>query len=293
MLAAMLMGAPWVAGADPGFLNVPCSVRDRHGAIVTDLKQDDFEIRLDGKRQAITHFTREVDAPVTVALLLDVTAGKAPIIGAERAAARRFVEEVLRPADRALLGGFARSVAVLQELTSSKEMLLGALERTGAGALPPGDPKVGRYGGTLLYDAVEMIASLRLRTLPGLKAIILISDGMGDDSVAKIADAVRAAQDADAAIYGIYYDDDEPFGNGIAALELLTWPTGGRAFELNRKKPLGRALKEIAEELHNRFELRFSPPDDAGKRGFHRLEVKCTKPGLKAQARTGYYTPAK
>ena len=47
-------------------------MRDKRGAYVKDLTKDDFEIKQDGKRQLVTHFAREVDSPMTVALLLDV-----------------------------------------------------------------------------------------------------------------------------------------------------------------------------------------------------------------------------
>jgi hypothetical protein len=64
---------PGVISVNVELVNVLCSVRDRQGAYVKGLNQDDFEIREDGKRQPVTHFAREVETPMTVALLLDVS----------------------------------------------------------------------------------------------------------------------------------------------------------------------------------------------------------------------------
>ncbi len=119
LLAALLCGMFNPLGAqivlnppkDPGVIsvnvelvNVLCSVRDRQGAYVKDLNQDDFEIREDGKRQAITHFAREVETPMTVALLLDVSGSVAGILGTEKSAGQRFFDEVLRTGRQGLTG---------------------------------------------------------------------------------------------------------------------------------------------------------------------------------------------
>src|SRR5260370_38888524 len=100
-----------VITVDVELVNVLASVRDRRGVYVKGLGQQDFEIREDGKRQEITHFAREVDTPMTVALLLDISGSVAGIIGTEKSAGQRFFDEVLRPADKALLVGFADRIA--------------------------------------------------------------------------------------------------------------------------------------------------------------------------------------
>ena len=104
---------------DVDLVNVLCSVRDNRGAYVRGLAKEDFELRVDGRPQEVTHFARELDSPLMVALLLDVSGSVSNIIGTEKAAAGRFFSEVLRSADQALLAGFAQYVAVWQDLTPS------------------------------------------------------------------------------------------------------------------------------------------------------------------------------
>jgi VWFA-related protein len=308
LTAFMLMGAPWPAGAqidlsppkpasaivvDVDLVNLLCSVRDQHGAYLKGLNKEDFEVRQDGKRQVIAHFAREVDSPMTVALLLDVSGSVAGTMGTEKAAAARFFDEVLRPTDRALLVGFAHLIAVWQELTPSKERLQRALERAGPFDLPAGDPAIRPRGGTLLYDAVTLVAAQKLHSLPGRKTIILITGGVDRGSIANIAKAVQAAQEADAVVYGIYYQDQHfaySGGDGMSALESLSEPTGGRTFHVSRKMPLATVFDKIGEEMRHQYGLGFTPPAGGKEGEFHKLEVRSTMAGVKVQARSGYYS---
>jgi VWFA-related protein len=281
---------PGVISVEVELVNVLCSVRDGHGGYVKGLSESDFEIREDGKRQPITHFAREVDTPMTVALLLDVSGSVAAIIGTEKTAAQRFFDEVLRAGDKSLLVGFASQIAVWQDLTGSKGLLQDALERAGPHALPSGTEFQPR-GGTLLYDAVGLVAEQKLKRLPGRKTMILITDGEDNGSIANIAKAVKSAQEADAVVYGIHYVDEERGASrrdGLSALERLATPTGGRSFHVSKKLPLDEVFTEIAEEMRNQYGIGYRPPG-AKESGYHKVEVKSTKAGLKVQARSGYY----
>ncbi|HEY1492902.1 MAG TPA: hypothetical protein VGF49_00105 [Candidatus Solibacter sp.] len=79
-----------VITVDVELVNVLASVRDRRGLYVKGLSQQDFEIREDGKRQEITHFAREIDTPVAVSLLLDISGSVAGIIGCEKSAGQSW-----------------------------------------------------------------------------------------------------------------------------------------------------------------------------------------------------------
>jgi Ca-activated chloride channel family protein len=284
---------PGVIHVDVDLVNVLCTVRDKTGHFVKGLTQADFEIRQDGKPRNITHFAHEVDTPISVALLLDVSGSVTPVLGQEKAAAARFFEEVLRPTDRGMLVGFAQLIAVWEDLTQSKTDLLTALASAGPGALPTGNPEFHSRGGTLLYDAVVLVASQKMKRLPGRKTMILITDGEDNGSLESSAKAVLAAQDADAVIYGVHYNESHyrgPTTDGLCALNKLCEPTGGRAFHVTDKMQLTRIFAEIAEELRNQYGLGYTPPPGGPAGTFHKLEVKSTKAGLKAQARTGYFS---
>jgi VWFA-related protein len=276
--------SPSAISVDVDLVNVLCSVRDHHGAYVKDLSQTDFELKVDGRPQPVTHFAREVDSPLTVALLLDVSGSVSEIIGTEKAAAGRFFAEVLRPTDQALLAGFAQYVAVWQDLTPSGPDLQDALGK--AQPFERGiDPNAGvrPRGGTLLYDAVNLVAEQKLARLPGRKTMVLITDGEDNGSKVTLDTARKAAQKADTVIYGIHYGRP-----GMAALQKLSEPTGGRAFDIAPRMPLEAIFAAISEEMRNQYGLGFTPP--GGKQDtFHGLEIRVNRTGLKVQARNGYY----
>src|SRR5260370_25572589 len=58
---------------DVDVVNILCTVRDQRGALVTDLKQEDFMVFENGKPQQIRYFARETNLPLTLALLLDLS----------------------------------------------------------------------------------------------------------------------------------------------------------------------------------------------------------------------------
>jgi VWFA-related protein len=283
---------PNVIRMDVDLVNVLCTVRDKNGAYVQDLSKNDFAVLDNGRRQTITHFGRQVDTPLTVALLLDVSGSVTNVLDLEKAAAGRFFQNVLRPGDAALLVGFAQYVLVWQDLTSSSDNLQHALE--GAGpmeGLPNGPPA---RGGTLLLDAVNLVAARKLKPLPGRKTIVLITDGEDNGSRASLEEVIRAAQQADAVIYGIHYADEESsIGNGLAVLERMSGPTGGRTFHVDKKMTLERIFAAIEEEMRNQYGLGYAPPEPSKSGAFHKVELKVLKPGLKVQSRDGYYAASK
>jgi VWFA-related protein len=274
--------APSLISVDVRLVNVLFTVRDRRGGYVKNLEKQDFEVRDEGRRQEITHFAREVDTPLTVALLIDVSGSVSNIIEVEKAAAARFFSEVLRPGDKACLAGFSGAIAVWQELTSSVPQLHTALE--GAGWFPV---STAMRGGTLLYDAVNLVAHHKLRPQAGRKTMIVISDGVDHGSRVDLEAASRSAQEADAVVYAIHYEDRE--GGGHGALRKLSRQTGGRAFKVTPELPLEHIFDTIREEMRSQYAIGYRPPDESADGRFRRLEVKTLTPGLNVQARTGYY----
>ena len=296
---------PDVISVEVDLVNVLCSVRDSHGAYVKGLRKEDFELRVDGHPRPIANFAPEVSSPLTVALLLDVSGSVAAVIPDEKSAAARFFSEVLRPGDKAMLAGFAELIAVWQDLTPSVPHIQAALDRAAPFQWTAGQRLETRpRGGTLLYDAVLLVSTNKLKPLTGRKTVVLITDGDDNGSIANEKKAVEAAQQADAVIYGIRYLDRR-FGlmgggmsanpsvvrldAGFGALARLSQPTGGRAFDAMRGNGLQSAFDAIGEEMRNQYGLGFTPAGPAGKGEFHKLEVRLRPSGLKAQARSGYY----
>ena len=109
-------------------VNVLATARDKKGQIVADLKQDEFHLEDDGHPQTIRYFARETGLPLTLGLLVDTSMSQRRVLGQERTASYRFLDEVLRPdKDMAFVIHFDREAELLQDLTSSKKQLEDAL----------------------------------------------------------------------------------------------------------------------------------------------------------------------
>lgn len=280
-------------------VNVYFTVRDAKGRLISDLGKDDFEIYEDGKRQQIRYFSRESDLPLTLGLLVDVSRSQERLIESEKRAAEQFFARVLRKQDLAFLISFGPDVQLEQDLTGSQRLLRAALERLRVRSDPTGlypgpVPTVTRPRGTVLFDAVYLAAREKLAREVGRKAMVLITDGVDMGSRVKLADAVEAAQKADAIIYSIYFFDPGAYrgfwvGPGDRDLKAMSEETGGRLFRVSRKKTLEEIFDEIQQELRSQYSLGYTPANPARDGGFRRIEIRARGKDLRVQARKGYY----
>jgi VWFA-related protein len=271
---------------DVDLVNVLCNVYDKRGALVNDLDRDDFEVREDGKPQQLRYFARETDLPLTVALLVDVSGSVRRFVQAEKETAARFLKDVLRPTDRALLIGFASTMIMWQGFTSSVPALEAALERLRAVPFH-GLPVAGQpMPGTLLYDAIYGTAHQRLKNVAGRKVMVVISDGLDNGSQKKLEEAVAAAQLTNTIVYGICYQAGFP---GCSFLNNLAEPAGGRAFKVEAKTPLSKIFQTIEAEMRSQYALGYVPTNRTHDGTFRKLQVKVHKPGLRVHTRRGYF----
>ena len=274
---------------DVDVVNVLCTVSDKHGALITDLGKDDFEIRENGRPQKIRYFARDTDLPLTVEMLMDVSGSVREAIAAERVAAGRFFDQVIRPTDHALLLGFSSTLVLWQDFTSSTEKLgsaLAALHAIPFRGLPPlGQP----MPGTLLYDAVYQTAMVKLKGVPGRKMMLIVSDGLDNGSRMHSQEALEAVQSTNTIVYAICYDQ-KFFGCDF--LKQLAEPTGGRVFDAGRKRtPLSEIYQSIENELRSQYALGYVPTNQEHDGKFRKLNVKVDRPGLRVAVRRGYYAP--
>src|SRR5687768_1243117 len=80
---------------------VPVSVTDSSGQPVLGLKAEDFRIAEEKRTQAIEAVGTADVVPLEIALLFDVSATTSPMFKFQQETAAKFLQEVLRPNDRA------------------------------------------------------------------------------------------------------------------------------------------------------------------------------------------------
>ncbi len=280
-------------------VNILCTVHDKHGGLIGNLDKNDFTVFEDGKQQEIKYFTRETDQPLTLGLMVDVSKSQERLIDIERQAAYQFFEHVLRKKDMAFLISFGHEAELMQDSTGSPRLLEKALDDLHL-SVPVGGPQPGpvptmdNNAGTILYDAVYLASTEKMRSEVGRKALVLITDGMDFGSHYKIDDAIEAAQKADTIIYSIYYVDRAAYGWGFGgvsdwALKRMSEETGGRVFHVDRKHTLNDIFQEIQDELRSQYAIAYTPTNPVKDGTFRKLDIRTTNKDLKVQARKGYY----
>jgi VWFA-related protein len=286
-------------------VNVLFNVRDKHSGLVGNLSKDDFSIFEDGKQQDIKFFNRETDLPLTIGLLIDVSASQGNLIEIEKNAAYQFFGSVLRPKDLAFLISFGEEAELLQDYTNSAKLLRKGLEdlhvNSAVGGLHPGPvPTIYQPRGTVLYDAVYVASADQLRGQVGRKVLVMITDGEDEGSRYDIKKAIEAAQKADAMLYGLYYVDRAFYSqHGImfggvsdSALQRMASETGGHVFHVDRKNTLEDVFKELQDEMRSQYAIGYTPTNPSKDGTFRRIEIQTKNKDWKVQARKGYYAIA-
>ncbi len=277
---------PVVFTADVRLVTLPVTVKDSRGAPLGDLNRGDFEILEESVPRELTVFERRTNRPVSVVLMVDTSLSTAIELRYERQSASRFLANLLGPAsqpgDSAAIYSFSADVEVLQHFSRNHKVLEKALSR------------VRPESGTSVYDAVRL-ASRELARRDGRRVIVIITDGGDTTSRWKFADALRAAHDAEAAIYPLIVlpiqSDAGRNRGGEHALITLADKTGGETFVQHGTTNLDAAFGEILRNLRTQYLLGFYPLLEGvfRKEVFRNIEIRVARDGAAVFARSGYY----
>jgi Ca-activated chloride channel family protein len=268
-------------------------VKSKDGEPKAGLTRDDFILKQDGKEVPIHYFSVGSDLPLTIALMVDTSGSQRTFIGDESLASDVFFSTMLeRKEDRATLVEFGNSVRELQGMTNSASALHLALSGL--------SPQAAKVGGTLLNDAVYVVAKNVLAKETGRKAMVILTDGGDNGSRRSLAEAVEQAQRGDVQIYSILYSAWAGFSDsarpsvvdpGLEALQKFSESTGGRVFTVSRTMGLREIFADIAQDLRLQYELGYTPPGDTQPNSYHKLELKAKDKKLTVQARKGFFAP--
>jgi len=286
-------------------INVFATVRDKKNGVITNLSQQDFKIFEDGVEQKVDFFSKEMNLPITLAILIDTSGSMQNILGAEQDAAARFVKTVMRKKDEALVISFDFDVNLLADFTEDPEVLNRAIHRaeisavSSGGVVTPGTVPQGSNGGTDLYDAVYLACHDELASEAGRKAVILLTDAEDTGSKLSLNEAIESAQRSDAVIHVLRLAD-EPFYfgmgmgyGGASVARKMADETGGREIEVRNEKNLETAFSLISEELRSQYVLGYYPSNTKRDGSFRKIKLEVTRPDSKILARKGYYAPVK
>jgi VWFA-related protein len=296
---------------DTNLTNIFFTAADKNRRFISDLKAEDIRVLEDGQQQEIFTFQTNIDLPLSLAILIDTSASEERTLPDEKAAARAFLENMMRPnKDEAAVVSFTGETTLEQGFTGNVERLRRAIERVefvppsgyiGGGVVVNGTPPISGTnqtlaGSTAIWDAVwatseELISTSAENTR---RAIILLTDGDDTSSRMKIHDAIERAQKADALIYAIGIGDRYTFNVDEGSLRKIAEQTGGRAYFPRHERDLRDAFEQIQRDLREQYLVAYSPSNKTRDGSYRRIEIQLVNPALKQQNlklnyRSGYF----
>lgn len=289
-------------------VNVLFTAQDKNRRLLLALKTTDFQIFENGQLQEVSSFSRQVDLPLSLAILIDTSMSQERTLPEEKAAAATFLESFVRPdKDEVSIISFTGESTLEQGMTSNVSRLRRAIDGVrlapqmgyiGGGVVmgTPGINPNSASGATAVWDAIWVTSEEVLGPAPEKtrRAIILLSDGVNTYGKKKLNDAVEAAQRAEAVVYSIGIGDN--FTNGVdrGSLEKVSERTGGRAFFPRDEIELRKAFQQIQEEMRSQYMVSYEPTNMALDGSFRTIEIKLTNAEMQKQKvhvthRKGYF----
>lgn len=300
-----------VVRVDASLTNVFFTAADKQKRFISNLKREDVRVLEDGVAQDIFTFQQSVELPLSLAILIDCSGSEERTLPEEKAAARSFLESIMRPAkDEAAVVSFTGEVTLEQGLTGNIARLRRAIDQVefvppsgyiGGGVVVGGTPPISGTqqtlaGSTAIWDAIWATSNELLTDSAEhqRRAIILLTDGEDTISQVPMQEAIRRALKADALIYAIGIGDRYTFGINESALKKITEGTGGRAYFPRNERELREAFAQIERELREQYLIAYSPSNKTRDGSYRRVTIEITNPelrkdNLRLTYRPGYF----
>jgi VWFA-related protein len=294
---------------------VPVTVKDAAGALVPDLRKEQFRIFEDDVEQQISLYSNEA-FPISAVVLIDNDLPQK--LAGQVEASLASIAGGFSPNDEAFVCRYDHLFHEGKGFTSDNDKLLNELKRTdldsSSSAPAPGWPAstgstvngLPQAGGPIetgttqpiqakstkaVDDAVYAAAQLLLdRGRERRKIIFLISDGVnGRNNTYKFSEVVKVLLSAGISVYGVGVGN-AVFTRKFTGLSKYAKATGGDVYYAARREELGDRYARVMEEARHQYTLAYTPRGTDRSLEYHSIEVRVTRPGLDILTRNGYYT---
>jgi Ca-activated chloride channel family protein len=278
---------------------IPVTVTDHNGKTIKGLRAEDFSILDDQTPQQIVSLASE-DAPCSVGLVLDISGSMQNTLSAAKGVAQAFFRTA-NPDDEFLLLTVSTRPDVIPGFTADIADLEKAIEFTRPG------------GRTALIDTVYLGLSRMREARRPRRALLILSDGMDNQSRYSKSELMRVALEADVQIYTVIMDNGSasasdgtiPFRpslikkpgdraqerQGPDLLEQLSDRTGGLHFHARNDTEAKEAVIKAGQAIRDEYLIGFQPIDSGTVGKWHQVRVKSKVPKVNIHARNGYYAP--
>lgn len=278
-------------------ISIAVTVQDKKGRNINDLTEQDFRIYENNRQRDITYFSHDYEAPLSLTVLLDVSGSMAlqDRLKESKEALQYLIKHLLDDQDEISLLIFADGeVEVAMNFSKDKKGFLSVLERTEA------------YGQTALNDAVAVSPDFANKGEYEKRALLLITDGIENDSEYSPEQAIEVARRVDIPIYTIGYKiplseqylkkyKHSPTTSTVSiveSLEKFSTATGGKAFFLDYTVAFVMALREMIEELSHQYIIGYTSYTDP-KSDYRKIRVVTSNKKHRVRTREGYYSGEK
>jgi len=290
---------PFQIKTEVNLVTVPVSVRKPAGGFIKALPKSAFHLTEDGEEQEILTFEQE-GVPTRIAIVLDISGSVQKEWTAIKYATRKFIEN-LKAEDQFALVAFNTETFLKMDWGNKTDRLDEVLTSIYCKDL------------TNLWDTIYVVGNDVFKGMRDKKAMIIMTDGLDNNSSMAYKEALEAAVRSEAAVYvvsktqavreayianqqgqGIYAGVPEnEFVSADMALRKLSYETGGRVLYPNTFGQLDNIYAEVDEELRNQYTLGYISSNTAKDGSYRRIEVKVDKVEAAVSARPGYYAPTR
>jgi len=269
-------------------ITLAVTVQDSKGRFVNNLVEKNFTIYENNKKKPLTYFMHDFGSPLSLTVLLDVSGSMAldNKLADCKAALRHLATKLLRPRDEIALLIFADGqVEVAARHATDKSEFLRVLDKTEA------------YGQTALNDAVGVSPEFATRARNEKRALLLLTDGIDNDSASTPEEALEVARRVDVPIYCIGYkipmseqmlkahkrSSTLTAAGIVETLDKFATATGGKAYFLNEPTDLASVVQEIKTEQSHQYIIGYTSYQDTAD--LYRW-IRVTTPNYKHKIRT-------
>jgi Ca-activated chloride channel family protein len=274
-------------------VRLPITVTDKKGSFVPGLTKDDFIILEDKVPQQVETFSDDISqtTPLYIGVLIDTSASTAGKLKFQQESAMNFIQTVVKPRkDRVLYGTFDDEVKLRQDFTDKLDLLDRAVYAT---------KQTGTH--TSLYDAVWQFCDEKMRSAPGRRVLVLVTDGGDTFSRASMRDAIDIAQRTETTVFTIStkagflstvpgVEAGQVSDANDRVLQAMAEETGGIAFFTGDMLSLERSFTKISKELRAQYLVTYDPANKNYNGTFRKIDVKLVggRGDLKVRTKRGY-----
>lgn len=268
-----LNGARYSEEIQVNLIELPVTANDKSGAVIADLKQEDFTVLEQGKPQKIATFNFAANLPLSLGILVDHSGSMKPRIAEARQAAVEFFRDIMAPGDRAFFGGFSWETQRVSPFLTDVGSLTSQIE-----SMPEPD------GGTALYDAI-VTGLYRFRSVPGRKALVIVTDGEDTVSRLKYDDMLQYVRTARVPVYFIGIGLSSLGSSGI---KNLAAETGAVVYFVKNVSSLGETYEKLERDLRSQYLVGYYAESTKTDGAYRSVDVKVKREGAAARTIRGY-----